>query len=393
MSPVGRVLFLQRTLPPEVSAAGSLALDLAHGFAAAGWEAGMAAAIGRPDLPPDASGGCVEIRRAGRAGFDRASVASRALALPAAFGGIFQAGLSFPKPDLVISLSDPPLGVVLGAAVAALWRARHLHWCQDLYPETAAAAGILGASSPAFRLLRGISRAAMRSCDAVVVPGRCMARGLLPLRTRVVANWARLPEIPPCPRPPGERFRILYSGNIGRAHEFGGVLGAARLLAGGPVEFVFCGRGPMAAGLVRAAAGLPNVSFHDPVDEGSLAAHLAACDAHLITLGTKFCGLVVPSKLYDSCLAGRPVLFAGPAESETALAIRGNSLGLAVPADDPRALAAAVGTLIADAAFRGACGENAREFAARNRAGRAFAQFLLLAEQICSADGISQKTS
>ena len=70
-------------------------------------------------------------------------------------------------------------------------------------------------------------------------------------------------------------------------------------------------------------------------------ARLAAADVHLISLRDDWAGVVVPSKFFASLAVGRPVLYAGPAESEIARWIAENDLGLHLRDDDDSAGAVA----------------------------------------------------
>jgi hypothetical protein len=52
---------------------------------------------------------------------------------------------------------------------------------------------------------------------------------------------------------------------------------------------------------------------------------------HLITMSPGWEGIVVPSKLYGCIRTGRPVLFVGPENADTAREIRANDWGGVLP--------------------------------------------------------------
>jgi len=52
---------------------------------------------------------------------------------------------------------------------------------------------------------------------------------------------------------------------------------------------------------------------------------------HLITMSPGWEGIVVPSKLYGCIRTGRPVLFIGPENADTAREIRAHDWGMALP--------------------------------------------------------------
>jgi glycosyltransferase involved in cell wall biosynthesis len=84
-----------------------------------------------------------------------------------------------------------------------------------------------------------------------------------------------------------------------------------------------------------------NVRLADFVREESVPARLAAADVHLISLRDEWAGLVVPSKFFASLAVGRPVLYAGPRDSEIARWIAEHDIGLHLTDDDGSARAVA----------------------------------------------------
>ena len=58
---------------------------------------------------------------------------------------------------------------------------------------------------------------------------------------------------------------------------------------------------------------------------------LASARVHLITMSPEWEGVVVPSKLYGCIRTGRPVLFIGPENADTAREIRAHDRGMVLP--------------------------------------------------------------
>jgi glycosyltransferase involved in cell wall biosynthesis len=160
----------------------------------------------------------------------------------------------------------------------------------------------------------------------------------------------------------GARFVVLYSGNMGRAHDVSTMVGAARRLADrADIAFVFLGQGNKRAELELGTRGLPNVRFAPYQSRERLAESLSAADVHLITLSPNVLGLLEPSKLYGVMAAGRPALFVGPAESEVARTIEREGCGRVFPNGDARGLAAAIASLAGDAPTRDHMGRRGRD--------------------------------
>jgi glycosyltransferase involved in cell wall biosynthesis len=129
---------------------------------------------------------------------------------------------------------------------------------------------------------------------------------------------------------------------------------ACRARSGDAISFCFAGRGFRQNDLVAALrADDTNVSLAPFADESELAARLEAADLHLLSLRAEWAGIVVPSKFFGSLAVGRPVVFAGPDDSEIARWIAEHELGFVLDearraavvdglhalADDPEALA------------------------------------------------------
>jgi glycosyltransferase involved in cell wall biosynthesis len=257
--------------------------------------------------------------------------------------------------DVVVAKTDPPLISVSVSIAARLRGALLVNWLQDIFPEVAVA---LGMRIPAWvsRSLQFARDRSLRRSALNVVLGERMRAHLLALgiqseRIRIVPNSTDVRAITPRPVEQSAtrqrldlngQFVVGYSGNLGRAHEFETLLGAARLLrANRRFVFLFTGGGAKMESLQQAARaeGLDSFRFlpHQPPD--LLADSLAAADVHIVSLLPELEGLIVPSKLYGILAAGRPAVFIGDTQGEVALVVSRHACGIAVPAGDSERLA------------------------------------------------------
>jgi glycosyltransferase involved in cell wall biosynthesis len=154
---------------------------------------------------------------------------------------------------------------------------------------------------------------------------RLLRHGVPEERIRVVENWADGRKICPLPFPEDPPVRILYSGNLGLAHDLATISGVMERLASHPgFHFDFAGGGPQRKELDdfcrRRAIG--NASFRPYVRLEQLGASLAEGHIGLVTQKPATLGAVVPSKVYGLMAAGRPVLYIGPAAATPARVIR-----------------------------------------------------------------------
>jgi hypothetical protein len=129
---------------------------------------------------------------------------------------------------------------------------------------------------------------------------------------------------------------------MGRAHDYRAFLALARACrarSGDAVALCFSSRGNRQDELRAAVTPADsNVSFVPFADEAALEARLAAADLHLVSLQPEWAGIVVPSKFFGSLAVGRPVLYAGPGDSEIARWVAEHDVGLTLHDDADLAL-------------------------------------------------------
>jgi colanic acid biosynthesis glycosyl transferase WcaI len=340
------VLFINRVYPPDEGATGQLLAELAAALIKEGWNVTVLASgnskleTQNPKLP---------IHRVRGLPFTRASLLRRALSYATLYPALLGRALRLPRHDVVVTLTDPPLLLVLGPFFKFFQRSRLVHWAQDLYPEVAEELGVLRKGGLAAGVARAFSNWALRRHDRVIAVGHCMkqrllARGLSDSRIEVIPNWAVGFTTPACAQSStlNSQLTVLYSGNFGLAHPFESIVEAVKLLhrESAPLRFVFAGAGPRLNALREQTAGCGNVEFREPVALEDLPASLAEADVHLVCMSEELLGLVVPSKIYGALASRRPCVFLGPRESEAARSLSASGRGCVLnPRGSGRALA------------------------------------------------------
>jgi colanic acid biosynthesis glycosyl transferase WcaI len=252
--------------------------------------------------------------------------------------------VSIPKADVVVLGSNPPFAPLLLPFLRLLKRQRLLvHWCHDLYPEAIVVDGAGKTTRRLAYLVSRLMKLAYARADLMVDLGSCM-RGRLDaynheaLRATLVP-WAfvendGLKEPDPITRHElfnGAKLGILYSGTMGRAHDFSLFLELARRIAlkDPKIMFSFACRGNRHAELCAAIRPEDrNVVLGSFATESALDKRLNAADLHLLSLRPGWDGVVVPSKFFGSLAVGKPVIYAGPESSAIAQWIRKFEVGL-----------------------------------------------------------------
>ena len=163
-------------------------------------------------------------------------------------------------------MTDPPLLSILGMHIARRRGVRVINWLQDIYPEVASELGVPLIRGPIRTLLCHARDASLRTANANIVVGNCMAEkvsrlGVASERIEVIPNWCddeTIVPIDPASNPLRaqwqlqDKFVIGYSGNLGRAHEFETILAASKRFRNDPnIVFLFIGGGHRSDELVR----------------------------------------------------------------------------------------------------------------------------------------------
>lgn len=331
-----RMLFINQFFWPDSSATSQQLTDLVISLAARGEEievlcgdsGGYAAAAGTE--APNAL-----VHRVKAAPFKRGTL-GRVFSYLSFYASAFARGLTLRKPDVVVSMTTPPLISLLGTCIQILRGSRHYIWEQDVYPDIAVDLKHIREGSLLHRITGALADWSRRRADGVIVLGECMRdrlirRGVAPERISVAEHWANSASITPMPRPgdPNELV-VLYSGNLGLAHDLDTILGTLKALRDDTrFRFLFVGTGGRRQALTDfvEANQIRSVEMRPFVARDKLSEGLAAGDIGLVTQQDSACGSVVPSKVYGILAAGRPLLFIGPASAQPARIIRRHGCG------------------------------------------------------------------
>jgi colanic acid biosynthesis glycosyl transferase WcaI len=246
--------------------------------------------------------------------------------------------------DLYITQTNPLLIVPTAALAAFLRRKPLLIIAQDLYPEALFVSGAASASSLSGRLLTRLFAWSYRRAECVVALGpvmrqRIVEKGVAPERIRVISNWATgdLQSIGDRENPLrkewglGERFVVLYSGNLGLGHEFRTLLEGVRRARtlGADIHVVFIGGGTRLLETCRLVSALDledRVTFKGFVPAEFLPFSLGLADLAVVTLRQGFEGVIVPSKVLGYMARAIPILYVGP-DGDVAQMIRDAECG------------------------------------------------------------------
>lgn len=280
------------------------------------------------------------------------------------------------KVDAMV-VHHPPLTVDWPARVLRFLKgAPYLYEIQDLWPDTLGSTGML--SRPGLlRLIDGWSRRVYKSADGVIAISegfktKLVERGVPADKVAVLHNWAEEGRLRFSSASPeeakrlrselglGERFTVMFAGNMGLAQALDPVLDAAKRLP--EVQFAMVGSGVERDRLVaRAEAeGIANIVFVPRQPMERMGAILPLADALLIHLqDDPLFSITIPGKTQAYLSAGIPTIVAVRGDAAELVQASGGGVS-AIPED--------VGSIVdAIEAIRSMSSEERSEMGARGR--------------------------
>ena len=362
-----QITFLNQFFWPDTAATGQLVGDVCRAIGAE--HARTTAICGGSDYgvqdttaaPPS------RILRASFVPFSRSPLL-RLLSYGSFIAGSIWNSYRIKRPDIIVTLTTPPLLSVLGRMIKLMRGCQHYIWEMDVYPDIAVDLEVLARDSMLASLIGFFADWSRRNADGIIVLGddmkaRLIARGIPEDRIFVAENWADGSEITPQPFPEGP-FVVHYSGNFGLAHDVETIAGVIDRLRDDPrFKFVFAGGGPRREYLKKYCQdhGIENVAFRPYCSRRELGASLAEGHVGLVTQLPQTSGSVVPSKTYGIMAAGRPVLYIGPPDTTPAQNIRRYGCGWRIDPGDVGGLVDLLKFLEADRAAVRSAGIKSRE--------------------------------
>ncbi len=259
---------------------------------------------------------------------------------------VFIKSLSIPKYDCVVVLSIPPLIGIVGVILRVIKGSIFDYWMHDLYPDIAVKTGVIKEGF----FSKTIDRLALfiyKKADGIIVISELMKenivkKGVDAKKIEVIHNWADEEKLYPIDTPGNPfkdehnldgKFIILYSGNMGMAHDFEPIKETIISLSDKKdILFVFIGDGAKKKNLEEFVGcnKIENVKFLPYQTRESLIYSLNAGDIMLVSMTDNTKGLVVPSKLYGCLAVGKPVIGICPEDSEIGRVIKKNRCGFVV---------------------------------------------------------------
>lgn len=258
--------------------------------------------------------------------------------------------------DVVFVYGLSPILLAIPAIFLAWIKRRKLIvWVQDLWPESLSATGYVR-NARVLRAVEWVVRWIYRHTDLLLVQSRAFEAPVAALApgkpiayypNSVDATFAEppspdviLPDVPAL----DEGFAVVFAGNVGAGQAVEVMVEAAALLKDVPqIRFVVFGQGSRWDWMREQvqSRGLTNLHLPGRFPVNTMPGLMQKAGALLVTLADEpIFAMTVPNKVQAYMAAGRPILAC--LNGEGARLIAEAQAGLSVPAQDAKALAAAV---------------------------------------------------
>ncbi len=249
---------------------------------------------------------------------------------------------------------SPILQILPGVVLKWLKRAPLVTWVQDLWPQSLEVTGfvtnrrVLDAVAVAVRWL-------YRRNDLLLVQSRGFIEEVQRMAGRTPVEYHpnpgelafEAPNTGPAPLTLDPGFNIVFAGNMGTVQALETVVEAARLLQHQPgIRFVLVGSGSRSEWVQGEIErlGLRNIQLPGRFRPEVMPGILAQASVLLVSLArSPIMSQTIPSKVQAYLAAGKPII--ASLDGEGARVVTEAQAGLACPAEDAPALAAAVSAL------------------------------------------------
>jgi glycosyltransferase involved in cell wall biosynthesis len=382
-----KILFLTDNFPPETNAPATRTYEHARTWAAAGHEVTVLGNV--PNFPigkvfqgyrnrlwqREIMDGISVVRVwtyvTANEGFLKRSLDYFSFAVTGVIGGLF-----LPRPDVIVATSPQIFTALAGCILSRIKRRPFVFELRDLWPDSIAAVGAMREG----RLLRLLKRLEYwlyhRAAKIVSVTNAfrqiLIDNGVPQEKISVIRNGVDLKAFVPGAKPPElerrlgleGKFVAAYVGTLGMAHGLDTLLSAAEQLRDRrQVVFLLVGTGAERTRLEadKERRRLDNVVFVGPVDKEEVKQYWRLCDVALVLLKDVSLFLhVIPSKMFEAMGTGRPIILGVRGESEELL--RESGAGIAIPPENPPALAEALAKMMDNPALCRDMGGAGRKF-------------------------------
>jgi colanic acid biosynthesis glycosyl transferase WcaI len=237
------------------------------------------------------------------------------------------------KSDLVICVVPFTTSIFLGLVLAKLRGAKVWVHIQDFEFDAAVESGLAGKKSGIkSKIFNGLFWIEKKLLDKSNIISTISYGMIEKLKTKTntehyfFPNWVDENFINPSKSKQhnylkSDKFKILYSGNIGAKQDWDFFLRILdKFKDEDQIEFIIVGAGAKKDWLVENSSKYKNIKHYDPIEYENLPDLLCSADLHILFQKNDVIDTVMPSKLLGMMASGKPSLVTGNLSSEVAKA-------------------------------------------------------------------------
>ena len=247
------------------------------------------------------------------------------------------------NPNLVITLSNPPIVGLLGGILAKTRKIPFIYILYDIHPDILIATKWMNIPRILIRAWNYTNSFIFKCATTIIVPSSAMKATLIDQKSltedkiKVIANWAR-PEVKDQGFStsiktklgiPQDHVMVLYAGNIGIMQQLDPILDAAIRLSKMPIHFLFLGEGEKKSELIQRVTEqkLTKVHFLPYQPEQQFSQIVLESNACFVTLQPGLDAYSAPSRAYTFLSAGTAIITLMHEDTELAKLITNEQCG------------------------------------------------------------------
>ncbi len=252
--------------------------------------------------------------------------------------GIYRNSFKIKKTDLVVTIVPFTSAVFVGNRLAKRKKAKHWVHIQDFEFDAAYQTDLTKNKKHLFKFLFWLEKKMLNKASSVSTISNAMLKKLQTkvdkhVPTHLLPNWVDVSNINPNsfkkhPYLTSNKFKILYSGNIGEKQDWDLFLEVVKNIQDASVEFIVVGNGAKKDWLVQKIETLQNVTYYPPVPYNKLSDLLCSADLHILFQKNNVIDTVMPSKILGMMASEKPSLITGNIKSEVASVIKKSKGGI-----------------------------------------------------------------
>lgn len=356
------ILILHQYFFPEIAGSALRLTELACDLKEKGYRVsvltGLPSYTGKTPVPNREIHQGVTIERVGKTRLDKNSRLGRMINAASFFFAILFKTLLSPKSRILFIGSDPPFLALVGRWLKWLRGQKYILHIADLYPDIAVEMGYLKRQGPIAALWRWINRISFSEAELIVTLGNDMKTKIMNYlpesageKVRIISNWEDAERVRPIAKDQNAFLKthgldgkttVLYSGNMGVAHDLDSIIHCAELLREEKnILFILIGGGSQKERLESETKErkLENVLFFPYQTLDTLSESLSAGAIHLISMKHGTEGLCIPGKFYTALASGAAIIAMVPEQTEIDQTLAEFGAGVRIPPRNPEILA------------------------------------------------------